>query len=144
MLKPAAGTYAIILRSHTNKAIRVGQWGLLRMKKGFYIYVGSAFGPGGLRARVLRHCLAIKPIHWHIDYLRSSACPIEVVYSHDAAKLEHQWARTLIDMKFFSTINGFGSSDCMCDSHLFFTPAPPRTRALAQSMKGQARCEVLV
>ena len=143
MLKPAAGTYAIILRSHTKKAIRVGQWGMLRMKKGFYIYVGSAFGPGGLRARVLRHCLAIKPIHWHIDYLRSSVCPIEVIYSHDAVKLEHQWARGLMEMRRATSILGFGSSDCKCEAHLFFTPDLPSTRALAKSMKGQVHCEVL-
>lgn len=144
MLIPLPGTYALVYNSPINGSVRVGQWGVLRIKKGYYIYVGSAFVPGGLRARVLRHCVTIKPIHWYIDYLRALAYPVEVVYSHDAAKFEHQWARVLMNMKFTSSINGFGSSDGKCESHLFFAPDPPRIRALAKSMEGHARCEVLV
>lgn len=143
MLKPAGGTYALILRSRTNKSVQVGKWGKLGMRKGYYVYVGSAFGSGGIRARVLRHCLVVKPVHWHIDYLRPSACPIEVVYSYDVVKLEHQWARALKDMNSASSIIGFGSSDCQCESHLFFTPYPPSSRVLAKFNKGQVHCEVL-
>jgi len=48
----------------------------LDLLPGYYIYIGSAFGPGGVRARMLRHLRADKPKHWHIDYLR------EFCYSH--------------------------------------------------------------
>lgn len=92
---------------------------------GFYIYVGSAFGPGGVRARVLRHCRLAKAKHWHIDYLREFLSPMGACYSYDAMRLEHQWAQVLCDMSGMSSIRGFGCSDCQCHSHLFQTPSMP-------------------
>ena len=49
------GTYALILRASTAQTIQIGRLGDLVMQPGYYIYVGSAFGPGGLAARVGRH-----------------------------------------------------------------------------------------
>jgi len=34
-----------------------------------YAYGGSAYGPGGLRARIRRHLRAEKPLRWHVDRL---------------------------------------------------------------------------
>jgi Uri superfamily endonuclease len=36
---------------------------------GRYIYAGSAYGPGGLKARVSRHMRRAKRSQWHIDQL---------------------------------------------------------------------------
>jgi Uri superfamily endonuclease len=48
----------------------MGSLGRLQLRPGYYVYVGSAFGPGGLRARIEHHARpAVRP-HWHIDYLR--------------------------------------------------------------------------
>ena len=69
-LQQKFGTYALILRSSSQQTITVGKLGKIKMRKGYYIYVGSAFGPGGVRARVKRHCHIRKPPHWHIDYIR--------------------------------------------------------------------------
>lgn len=50
------GTYALVLASRGEKRIRIGGIGTLRLRTGFYVYVGSALGPGGLaRAREASH-----------------------------------------------------------------------------------------
>ena len=49
--------------------ILVGRLGALPVEPGFYVYVGSAFGPGGLERRVGRHATTEKKHRWHIDYL---------------------------------------------------------------------------
>jgi Uri superfamily endonuclease len=69
-LREGAGTYALILRSHSKATTQVGRWGRINLETGYYIYIGSAFGPGGVRARVSRHFRKEKRKHWHIDYLR--------------------------------------------------------------------------
>ena len=120
-MKPNPGTYALILQSHSNEKIRVGRWGQLDLQPGFYIYVGSAFGPGGLRARVSRHFRTGKPKHWHIDYLREFATPLSTWISYETEHLEHQWAGILFEMPEMTPIKGFGCSDCDCQAHLFFT-----------------------
>ncbi len=71
---------------------------MISLRQGYYIYVGSAFGPGGVNARVSRHFRNTKKLHWHIDYLRTFLRPLTVLYSHDPRRLEHQWAKLLSDM----------------------------------------------
>ena len=66
------------------------RFGKLTLAAGQYAYVGSAHGPGGLRARVGRHLRAEKPLHWHIDYL-TAALPVMHVVTvvvTDGARLE--------------------------------------------------------
>jgi len=66
------GTYALLLYSASDAEIRVGRLGHMRLQSGFYVYVGSALGPGGVRARVRHHLLDSPRPHWHIDYLTCS------------------------------------------------------------------------
>ena len=40
-----------------------------RLDPGIYLYLGSANGPGGLRARAARHLRADKRRRWHVDQL---------------------------------------------------------------------------
>ena len=51
VVSPAPGTYVLVLRCSSNRTIRVGCLGSIRLRPGYYLYVGSGFGPGGLRAR---------------------------------------------------------------------------------------------
>jgi Uri superfamily endonuclease len=119
------GTYALVLRSRRSAYARVGRLGRLRLRPGYYIYVGSAFGPGGVRARVSRHCRASKPKRWHIDYLREFATPLAVLCSYEPVHLEHRWADALGQMADLRSISGFGCSDCRCAAHLFFSASLP-------------------
>ena len=118
-MKPEPGTYALILKGDSTAGVQIGRWGLLDLKPGYYIYVGSAFGPGGVKARVSRHFREKKTRHWHIDYLREAVSPVCAWCSYEPLNQEHHWARLLAEMDNTSGVKGFGCSDCRCDTHLF-------------------------
>ena len=122
------GTYALLLQTADHTAVQVGRWGLMTIRPGFYVYVGSAFGPGGVRARVSRHCRKNKSRHWHIDYLREVATLESVWYSHRRTRLEHRWAKALAKLNQVEAVEGFGCSDCNCESHLFYFERAPTLR----------------
>ena len=111
------GTYIIVLYLNKKKRIQIGKLGQFKFKKGYYAYVGSAFGPGGLKSRIKRHVEPKKNYHWHIDYLNPAVK--EVWVSDHGEKLEHEWAATLGEIA-LDKILGFGCSDCRCESHLFY------------------------
>ena len=116
-----SGTYALVMQSETSTSARIGRWGYLNVRPGYYIYVGSAFGPGGVLARVSRHCRESKSKHWHIDYLREFTILASVWYSHSPIRLEHCWAEAVAKLNETEPVKGFGCSDCKCESHLFFS-----------------------
>ena len=92
--------------------------GELNFKKGYYIYVGSALN--SIDARVRRHLSDEKKLFWHIDYLLTSpnSNVDEVILERSSKKWECSIA-TEISKKGLS-VNGFGCSDCKCNSHLFY------------------------
>lgn len=65
-IKPEPGTYALVLASSKASSVRIGGLSILRLQPGFYVYVGSALGPGGLCAsgwlRVIGLQLRIAPL----------------------------------------------------------------------------------
>ncbi len=127
ILQQKSGTYALILNSSGQRTITVGKLGELKVHKGYYVYVGSAFGPGGVRARIKRHCRIRKPHHWHIDYIRPVLELSEVWYTYDPQKREHQWADIIMGINGMQQpLEGFGASDCQCSSHLFYSISPIR------------------
>ena len=77
------GSYALILRAFAQRVVSIGRIGRLHVTSGFYVYVGSAFGPGGIRARLAHHTRIAQSPHWHIDYLRRWTLPEEAWYTHD-------------------------------------------------------------
>lgn len=131
------GTYALILRSAATRTAVIGRLGKLAIDAGFYIYIGSAFGPGGLRARIMRHCRASKKKHWHIDYLRAFIAPVAVWYSDEAVRFEHRWAQAIAGMPAMKAVDGFGCSDCDCGAHLFFTTAEPALNRFNGTLPGR-------
>jgi Uri superfamily endonuclease len=120
------GSYALILFCSHAKRIEVGKLGVFDLRPGWYAYVGSAFGPGGLRARSCHHRRRATRPHWHIDYLRTVASLRVIWFTSDAVPREHQWAQMIGALPEASTpIPCFGSSDCTCPSHLFRFPGRP-------------------
>jgi len=120
------GTYALILSSAVEKPINIGKLGILLVKPGFFVYVGSAFGPGGLKARIKHHLNHSSRPHWHLDYLCPALKLCEVWYTYDQTRREHQWATIHSQSKKgILPLPGFGSSDCRCRSHLFFYLSKP-------------------
>ncbi len=129
-LPPEGGTYALVLRCTTERTIRVGKLGKVRLQPGYYVYVGSALGPGGLRARIAHHLRRAEHPHWHIDYIREHVRLEQLWYSNGLVRLEHRWAQALIAAPGASApFSRFGASDCNCTSHLyFFISRPARSR----------------
>lgn len=92
---------------------------------------GSAFGPGGLRARLRHHLESVAEPHWHIDYLLEYAEPVEVWYALSGRKLEQDLAQLLEQASGFRMpIQRFGSSDYRRSraSHLFYSKRHPSFR----------------
>ena len=122
------GTYILISCVTQMRRWAIGSLGKFDLIPGFYAYVGSAFGAGGLRARVGHHLAATAEPHWHIDYLLQVASPVEVWYSTADRKLEHHWAEFLeAAPRFRVPIPRFGASEYHRSrrSHLFYSKRRP-------------------
>jgi Uri superfamily endonuclease len=140
MMSKGQGTYALILEAESDFEVRVGKLGRLCGRPGYYVYVGSAFGPGGVKARVGHHRRTTRRPRWHIDYLRRSLPFNEVWYTHDAHRREHAWACALTRMPGATIpLVGFGASDCACTTHLIYFERPP---AFQTFRKRLASCAV--
>ena len=119
------GSYVLVLALANSRRIRVGAHGLLEFQPGTYLYVGSAHGPGGLRARIARHCRRVKTKRWHIDFVRAHMCLVGVLWVPCTDRnREHEMARTLTE-EYEPYVPGLGASDCRCRTHLFYSPDAP-------------------
>ena len=69
------GTYTIVVRCKDERYSTFGKLGRARLRKGRYLYTGSALGHGAvsLEGRLERHMSRQKRLRWHVDYLTS--CP---------------------------------------------------------------------
>jgi Uri superfamily endonuclease len=120
-VQPRPGTYALLLASTTDQLMRIGRLGNLLLQRGFYVYVGSALGSGGVRGRLGHHIRPAKRPHWHIDYLRKKTTLEAVWFCYNRKPREHAWAKRFAAIRGASVpMVGFGASDCDCESHLFF------------------------
>jgi len=111
------GSYVLLIKLPEDETIPTGRLGPIHFSRGYYAYAGSALG--GLQPRLERHLRTGKKLHWHIDYLLEKAWIEETVTCHTGERMECSIARSLGER--FEQIPGFGSSDCRCKSHLFFS-----------------------
>ena len=111
------GVYVLIIQVSNDAGVQVGALGKLTFPKGLYAYVGSA--QGNLEQRVKRHLRREKRRFWHVDYLlgNDAAKVIEVFYKQADKTEECAVAKAIGERG--ESIDGFGSSDCRCKSHLF-------------------------
>jgi Uri superfamily endonuclease len=137
-LPPEPGTYILILSLPKSRSLTIGKMGVLTFIHGWYAYVGSAMGPGGVAARVNRHVKIDKKAHWHIDYLRPFVQVIGAVVASGKQVKEHQWASHLMRSPYMGRpVNGFGSTDCNCRAHLFRFPQPMNPHRLADFLEAR-------
>jgi Uri superfamily endonuclease len=109
------GCYALVIKIDQNKSIQIGKLNKIFFKKGYYVYIGSALN--NLEKRITRHKKIEKKFHWHIDYLLQTGKIIDVYYKKTEFKEECIIAN---NFQTLNQIKNFGSSDCKCNSHLFF------------------------
>ena len=122
-LPDAPGTYGLVLTLARTTRCTIGALGEHTLPPGPYCYVGSAWGAGGLRARVGRHLRGDGTVRWHIDYLRQHAEPT-AVWLAPKAHLECTWAAYLEAAPGLEVVvPRFGASDCTCAAHLFHVAA---------------------
>jgi len=113
------GVYSLILGVESDEGLKIGSLGSQWVEKGYYVYIGSAKGPGGVRARLCRHIHGCGSKHWHIDYLRDIAKPIAFTYCC-REKVSESWLYEIFAVRLQPYIKGFGSSDNpRVYSHLF-------------------------
>jgi Uri superfamily endonuclease len=121
------GIYVLHLELESPQRISVGKLGAFQFEVGHYAYVGSAFGPGGLAARLAHHLRKPASPHWHMDYLRPHGTLRKIWQARAIPACEHQWAQALMQIRGATApVRGFGSSDCGCRSHLVRFIRQPR------------------
>jgi Uri superfamily endonuclease len=125
-LPAAGGSYALLLRIAQPICVKVGRLGAFDFPAGDYLYLGSAHGPGGLRARLHHHSRIAEHPHWHIDWLRPHAAVLGVWVSTAPGSLECDWAAAVVCLPgVVIPAPGFGAADCRkgCKAHLAVLPA---------------------
>ncbi len=116
------GSYQLVLRLDRKLRIKIGKKGEYDFPPGYYIYTGSALN--GLEGRIRRHLSRRKKNFWHIDYLLPHCRILSIIpYSKNRSNRLTECrlnARLLKKKNSQVVVKGFGSSDCMCPSHLVY------------------------
>ncbi len=117
------GAYLLLIELAAPLALDIPSIGAAALAPGRYAYGGSAYGPGGLRARIGRHLRRDKAQRWHVDRLTAAGRVIGV-RAHPGGR-ECALVRDLLELPGASVpVPGFGSSDCRsCPAHLVMLPA---------------------
>jgi Uri superfamily endonuclease len=118
------GASALVIRLNREFDGPVGALGTIHLAAGCYVYLGSAYGPGGIAARVRRHLRADKRMHWHIDRLTGSGAITDIAVQRggcECALVAHLRGAAGVNVP----VAGFGSSDCrQCRAHLLTATGP--------------------
>ena len=130
-LPTTAGSYLLVFEIDRQITAHAGRLGPLTFEPGTWLYAGSAWGPGGVRARIARHFRSDKKPHWHIDALTLVQPPVAAYVELQpefqvdrTIRLECLWIQRLLTLpEMRSPHPGFGSSDCTqgCAAHLVYT-----------------------
>jgi len=126
----AKGSYVLLMELSGEQTITVGSLSNVRFLRGYYAYVGSALG--GVKSRLSRHLNQNKKPHWHIDYLLQKASITDIIIGETEDRVECAIAQALSSQ--LDSIPGFGSSDCHCHSHLFFTAEGKQMKSTIMSV----------
>jgi len=88
------------------------------LAEGYFGYAGSAYGPGGIRARCRRHLGKPSTLRWHVDWLTTLADNVQALALPGGT--ECRLIEALVkDAQTRIPIPGFGSTDCkQCPAHL--------------------------
>ena len=118
------GAYVLKISLDRTVRLTIPRFDGVRVIPGVYAYVGSANGPGGIRARCRRHLLKKKKRHWHVDHLTTRASRVSAAafpFGNECKLADIIQASCCCEIP----VPGFGSSDCPdCSSHLLRISEP--------------------
>lgn len=117
------GAYGLLIALEHAVVLNIRKLKTACVEPGLYLYVGSAYGAGGIGARLARHFKAEKTVHWHVDRLTVEASRLAAFGWPDGQEctLVSHLLKTGV---FEVAVAGFGSSDCQsCPSHLLTVQA---------------------
>lgn len=120
-LPPEAGAYVLLIDLARPLSLDLPAFRGTEVAPGLYGYCGSAYGPGGIRARVSRHLRDDKAIRWHVDHLTTAGRVAQIgirVGGHEC-----DLVGVLLARGGMAVLPGFGSTDCrLCPAHLLRIP----------------------
>ncbi len=135
---PEPGAYVLLIELGAPLALEVASLACAVLPAGRYAYCGSAYGPGGLKARIGRHLRADKAHRWHVDHLTGAGRIVDfraVPGGRECDLLD----RLLEAPGAVVPVPGFGSSDCRaCPAHLVALPAGFDPRGLTAALSAAA------
>ena len=117
------GTYTLLIICKKPFRTKIGSLGYATIRKGHYLYTGSALGYGSvsLEGRLNRHLRGPKNVTWHVDYLTSNPrCRVKaIVCLRSSKRLECTINQEIVrNLSAKPILRRAGSSDCKCDGHL--------------------------
>lgn len=129
------GTYIVVSKARSTFTCRIGKLGTLAGDQGYYLYVGSALGSGGVKARVSHHLRITGKPRWHFDYLRPFLIPRRIWYCYSLDRYEHQWASVLAGLPgTVMPLAKFGATDCQCEAHLYYFKKEPDVEVIRKAL----------
>ena len=124
--------YILFIWVSRNVKIVVGNLGRIAFKKGTYLYIGRA--KTNLATRIARHYRRKKKLFWHIDYLLSrKGVEIKEVWI-GSGLTECELTQKISSLPSSRLMRGFGSSDCKCPGHLFYTNKESEVKILLRKL----------
>lgn len=130
---PLPGAYAFTIALSSALVLKLPRFAGVTLPAGDYVYVGSARGSGGLRARLRHHLRRSKKPHWHIDQLSVIGEVRQIIALPDGHECSLM-GRLLQMPDVRVPVAGFGASDCRsCPAHMVAVPAQFDLRAIDPS-----------
>ena len=114
------GAYLLIIHLPEDITLRVRKR-VFHLRKGFYVYVGSAMN--GLGRRLRRHFCGRRKLHWHIDFLLEEARLVRAYAVFSNERLEDELSIAVSGVG--EGIEGFGASDRRLRSNLYRFESEP-------------------
>jgi len=125
-LPTSKGIYVLIFQANTAATVTIGKLGQLQVQLGYYFYIGSARGAGGIAARI-KHHQRPRPMsnpRWHIDYLPARLQAVWISETLKECECVAALLQYLPDTQ--RAMANFGASDCRCGGHLLYSTIQPQ------------------
>ena len=119
------GIYCLLIYLEKEQSIRIGNKKTI-FPKGYYCYVGSALN--NLQKRIERHKSKNKKKHWHIDYFLEKAKILDVKTLKTKKRKECWLSNEIKSFKGRTIMKKFGSTDCNCETHLYYFQKNPKDK----------------